>query len=79
LAQPRFLTITLPQAFRTAPERLHRARARYAEVADRWGRVPAADAPAVRLLAGVREITEQGAQYYLSIQGGVLPAAYTSE
>ncbi|MEU8898639.1 PEP/pyruvate-binding domain-containing protein [Nocardia sp. NPDC048505] len=76
LAQPRFLSRTLPELLRTAPERWRTARDRYRAVADRWTSV---EQPAERLLDGIGEITDEAARYYLTIQGSALPAAYLSE
>ncbi|GAA2432389.1 PEP/pyruvate-binding domain-containing protein [Actinomadura vinacea] len=77
LAQPRFLAVTLPRRLRTAPQRWREAHAAYAAVIDRRRAVD--ETSAAELLAGVREIVEVAARYYLTIQGGVLPAAYMSE
>ncbi|GAB2727024.1 PEP/pyruvate-binding domain-containing protein [Nocardia thraciensis] len=79
LAQPRFLATTLPRYLRTAPRRWRRARTAYDDTAARWRAVDLDAEPAERLLAGVREIVDQAARYYLTIQGGALPAAYMSE
>ncbi|WP_329405769.1 PEP-utilizing enzyme [Nocardia vinacea] len=79
LAQPRFLSSTLPRHLRTAPQRWRTAHDSYRQAADRWEGVDLPTAPAEQLLTGVREIVERAAQYYLAIQGGALPAAYISE
>ncbi|WP_433366347.1 PEP/pyruvate-binding domain-containing protein [Streptosporangium sp. CA-115845] len=79
VAQPLFLTTTLPRGLRTAAERWRQAHAAYAGVAARWGAVDMGTAPASELLAGAREIVEEAARYYVAIQSGVLPAAYISE
>ncbi|MFC4122418.1 PEP-utilizing enzyme [Nonomuraea zeae] len=76
MAQPRFLTVTLPGRLRTAPERWREAHARYTALAER---LQAIDMPATELLANVQELVEEAARYYLTIQSGVLPAAYLSE
>ncbi|MFI6737498.1 PEP/pyruvate-binding domain-containing protein [Nonomuraea sp. NPDC050451] len=79
VAQPRFLTFTLPKGLRTAPERFRKAHADYAAVAARRGAADVEAAPAGELLSGVREIVETAAHYYGAAQSGVLPAAYMSE
>ena len=79
LAQPRFLAVTLPRSLRTAESRWREAHMRYAELDARWCDTDVSCAPAVRLLDGARELVDEAARYYLAIQGGVLPAAYTSE
>lgn len=76
---PRFLAVTLPRQYRTAEPRWRNARANYAAVDDRWHAADLATTLAVDLLRGVCEIVDEAARYYLTIQGGVLPAAYTSE
>ncbi|MEV6136861.1 PEP/pyruvate-binding domain-containing protein [Nocardia sp. NPDC051990] len=79
LAQPRFLTRTLPRYLRTAAQRWRTAHDSYRATADRWQSNGIATAPAARLLTGMREIVDEAADYYLTIQGGAIPAAYLSE
>ncbi|GGL12210.1 PEP/pyruvate-binding domain-containing protein [Nocardia jinanensis] len=79
LAQPRFLTTTLPRYLHSAPQRWSESRDRYRETSRTWRELDSADLSADRILAGVREIVDEAAAYYLTIQGGALPAAYTSE
>ncbi|GAB2668687.1 PEP/pyruvate-binding domain-containing protein [Nocardia goodfellowii] len=79
LAQPKFLSRTLPRLLRSAPERWRTARDRYRQVAGQWEGVDLTAEPAVRLLGGMAEIVDEAARYYLTIQGSALPAAYLSE
>jgi len=78
LAMPR-LIVTFPRYLRTSQPRWQEERSRYAEVVNRWQTTDLAAASAESLLDGVREITAEAAQYYLSVQSGILPAAYLSE
>jgi pyruvate,water dikinase len=64
---------------RSAEARWRAARARYAALVARWQDADLASAPAAELLRGVEAITEEAADYYLTIQGGILPEAYMSE
>ncbi|MBF6328129.1 PEP/pyruvate-binding domain-containing protein [Nocardia transvalensis] len=79
VASPPFVVRTLPQSFRTAPVRWRAARESYRRTASHWQAVDVTDTPAQRLLGGVRHLVDEAAEYYLTIQSGVLPAAYTSE
>ena len=45
----------------------------------RWEAVKLSRASAGELLVGTREILNTAASYYLTIQGGILPAAYMTE
>jgi pyruvate,water dikinase len=76
LALPR---VDLPGLLRTAKARWQAARAGYAAIVDRWRAADLATASAAGLLDGAREITAEAAQYYLTVQSGILPAAYMSE
>ncbi|MFB8275075.1 PEP-utilizing enzyme, partial [Nocardia colli] len=77
VAQPRFLAVTLPRALRASPQRWRAAHARYAKVtADQQGSYGAS---ATELLDGAKAIVDEAARYYLTLQGGVLPATYISE
>ncbi|HZR43073.1 MAG TPA: PEP/pyruvate-binding domain-containing protein [Ktedonobacteraceae bacterium] len=51
----------------------------YAKIVSRWENEDLRAVSATQLLDGVREIVDQTAQYYLTIQSGILPAAYMSE
>src|SRR5262249_24496647 len=55
------------------------ARTSFIAVVERWQKADLATTPAVALLAGAHEITAEAAQYYLSVQSGILPGAYMSE
>ncbi len=79
LALPRIIAVTLPRLLRSAQSRWQKSRARYAEVVNRWQTTDLATTSAEDLLNGVRDIATEAAQYYLSIQTGILPAAYMSE
>jgi pyruvate,water dikinase len=78
LAVPRILAVFLP-LLRTSEQRWQKARSRYAAVVNYWQTRDLATTSAAGLLGGARAITEEAAQYYLSVQGGILPAAYMSE
>ncbi|WP_107657883.1 PEP/pyruvate-binding domain-containing protein [Nocardia suismassiliense] len=79
LAQPRFLASTLPRALRTAPQRWRAGHTRYTEVTAEKNGLNPAQASATELLEAARAIVEEAARYYLTLQGGVLPATYISE
>src|SRR6266700_87910 len=79
LVLPRVLIVEFPRLMRTSRPRWEGERSRYAEVANRWQATDLANVPAGDLLGGVREITAEAAQYYLTVQSGILPAAYMSE
>ena len=64
---------------RTSRTRWQGARSRYAAVVDYWQTRDLATTSATNLLGGARAITDEAAQYYLSVQSGILPAAYMSE
>ncbi len=78
LTMPR-LFAALPGFLRTSQQRWQEARSRYAAVVDYWQARDLSTTPAAGLLGGVRAITDEAAQYYLSVQSGILPAAYMSE
>lgn len=78
LAMPRILALLLP-LLRTSQSRWQEERSRYAELVNRWQTTDLANASSGDLLNGVRNITVEAAQYYLSVQSGILPAAYMSE
>ncbi len=69
----------LPRLLRTTQARWQKARARYAAVVDYWQTRDLATTSAVGLLGGTRAIADEAAEYYLSVQSGILPAAYMSE
>ena len=78
LAVPRILAVFLP-LLSTSEQRWQNARSRYAATIDYWQTKDLATTSAAGLLGGVRAITDEAAQYYLSVQGGILPGAYMSE
>jgi len=78
LVLPR-VTVLFPRLMRTAQSRWQEARSSYAALVNRWQTTDLAGASAAALLAGVRDLTDEAAMYYLTIQGGILPAAYMSE
>jgi pyruvate,water dikinase len=78
LAMPRFLVAFIP-LLRTVRARWQEARSRYAEVVNHWQVMDLATTSAADLLNGARDITAEAAQYYLSVQSGILPGAYMSE
>jgi phosphohistidine swiveling domain-containing protein len=78
LTMPRLLAAA-PGLFTTSLQRWQASRSRYAAVVNYWQTRDLATTSAAGLLGGVRAITEEAAQYYLSVQSGILPAAYASE
>ncbi|HYL42111.1 MAG TPA: PEP/pyruvate-binding domain-containing protein [Ktedonobacteraceae bacterium] len=79
LAMPRLIAIVGSPLLRTSQTRWQESRSRYAEVVSRWQATDLATASADYLLTGARDIITEAAQYYLSVQSGILPAAYMSE
>lgn len=77
-AIPRLMVAFIP-FLRTAQPRWQEARSRYAEIVNHWQMLDLASTSATDLLNGARAITTEAAQYYLSVQSGILPAAYMSE
>jgi pyruvate,water dikinase len=55
------------------------ARPRYLQVTAKWAACDLHHMPATRLLDGAREIVQQAADYYVTIQSGILPSAFISE
>lgn len=78
LAVPRILAAFLP-LLRTSEQRWQKARSRYAGVVDYWQTRDLATTSAINLLGGAHAITDEAAEYYLTVQGGILPGAYMSE
>jgi pyruvate,water dikinase len=78
LAMPRLLA-TMPSLARSAQQRWQQARSTYAATVSRWQTTDLASASVANLLSGARAIVDEAAQYYLTIQSGILPAAYGSE
>ncbi len=79
LAMPRILAIELPRLLRSAQVRWQEARSRYRELAMHWQASDLTNTTARDLLNGVHTIVHEAADYYLSVQSGLLPAAYMSE
>lgn len=79
LIMPRMLSSLLPQLLRTSQGRWQEAHSRYEKIVKHWETTDITTSPAEYLLNGVREITAEAVQYYLTIQSGILPAAYISE
>jgi rifampicin phosphotransferase len=78
LAIPRLIAAG-SRLFRTSRPRWEEERSRYAEVVNHWQTMDLASVPAGDLLGGVRDITAEAGQYYLTVQSGILPTAYMSE
>src|SRR5215469_3281446 len=80
LMKPRVLTTVVPRMMYTARRRWEQeARPAYTAVVERWEAVKLSGASAAELLVGTREIPNAAASYYLTIQSGILPAAYLTE
>jgi pyruvate,water dikinase len=69
----------VPRLLRTAETRWQAAHTRYAEVVSRWEATHLPSTPATTLLQGAQVITARAAQYYMTIQSGILPNAYMTE
>jgi pyruvate,water dikinase len=68
-----------PRLLRTTESRWQKQRARYTVAVNYWQKRDLVTTAALDLLGGARAITDEAALYYLSIQSGILPAAYMSE
>ena len=79
LVTPYILVVKFPGFLRSSQARWQKERSKYAELAKKWQTKDLTSMSAKDLLDGVRVITDKAAQYYLTIQGGILPAAYMSE
>src|SRR5579884_140195 len=80
LTKPTVMVTVVPRLMYTAQQRWEQeARPAYKAVAERWEAVKLSRASAAELLVGTREILNAAASYYLTIQGGILPAAYLTE
>ena len=77
-AMPRFLSL-LPTLLPSARTRWQDERTHYQSLVERWDTADLAALPATTLLDGVCEITGEAAEYYITIQTGILPAAYMTE
>jgi pyruvate,water dikinase len=79
LVLPRLFASDLPRLLKSARARWQEEHPRYSEIVKRWQAEDLTMISAHDLLAGIREITNEAARYYLTIQSGLLPAAYMSE
>jgi pyruvate,water dikinase len=79
LALPGVLGGALPRLLKSAKTRWEQEHPRYSELVKRWQAEDLAATSAHDLLVGIREITDEASRYYLTIQSGLLPAAYMSE
>src|SRR5262249_34858694 len=71
--------VAFPRLLRTTESRWQKQRARYTAAVNYWQKRDLATTAALDLLGGARAIIDEAALYYLSIQSGILPAAYMSE
>nr|HET6903959.1 PEP-utilizing enzyme [Ktedonobacteraceae bacterium] len=79
-AKPTVLVAVVPRMMYTArPRWEQKARPTYKAVVERWQAVKLSGVSAAELLVGTREILNTAASYYLTIQSGILPAAYITE
>lgn len=78
LAMPRIFAM-LPSLLKSSEGRWKEARSRYTAIINQWQAADFATVSGERLLDGAHTITNIAAQYYLSIQSGILPASYMSE
>jgi len=79
-AKPTVLVAVVPRMMYTArPRWEQKARPAYKAVVERWEAVKLSRASTAELLVGTREILNTAASYYLTIQSGILPAAYITE
>ena len=80
LMKPKVLTTVAPRLMYTAQQRWEQeARPAYKAVVERWEAVMLSRASTAELLVGTRDILNAAASYYLTIQSGILPAAYLTE
>jgi phosphohistidine swiveling domain-containing protein len=79
LALPRIFFGELPRLLKSAKARWQQEHPKYSEIVRRWQAMDLTAISAHDLLSGIREITDEAAEYYLTIQSGLLPAAYMSE
>lgn len=79
LIMPRILFGEFPRLMRSSETRWQKARSTYMQVVTHWQTQDLVTTSAADLLNGVRDLTAQAAYYYLSVQSGILPAAYMSE
>src|SRR5437867_12056367 len=80
LMKPKVSTTVAPRLMYTAQQRWEqKARPAYKAVVERWEAVKLSRASSAELLVGTREILNAAASCYLTIQSGILPAAYLTE
>jgi len=80
LTKPTVMVSVIPRLMYTAQQRWEQeARPAYKAVVERWEAVMLSRASTAELLVGTREILNAAASYYLTIQSGILPAAYITE
>jgi len=79
VALPRVMWRGLRLVRRAQARWVDEARPGYAAVARAWAARDLGTTPAMQLLEGAREISLAAADHYLTIQSGILPAAYMSE
>ncbi len=75
---PRFLA-RLPSLLPSAKSRWQQDRLRYTALVEHWRTLELVAGKAAELLSGVRAISNEAAEYYITIQSGILPAAYMTE
>ncbi len=79
-AKPTVMVTVVPRMMYTARQRWEQeAHPAYKAVVERWEAVKLSRASTTELLVGTREILHAAASYYLTIQSGILPAAYITE
>ena len=80
LTKPTVMVSVIPRLMYTAQQRWEQeARPAYKAIVERWEAVKLSRASTAELLVGTREILNAAASYYLTIQSGILPAAYITE
>ncbi len=80
LTKPRVMVAVIPRMMYTAQQRWEQeARPAYKAVVERWEAVKLSRSSTAELLVGTRDILNAAASYYLTIQSGILPAAYLTE
>src|SRR2546430_10237615 len=80
LTKPTVMVAVIHRLMNTAHHRWEQeARPAHKAVVERWEAVKLSRASAAELLVGTREILNAAASYYLTIQSGILPAAYLTE
>ena len=75
----RFRTVLAHTLSRAETRWTDEARPRYVHAASEWAARDLSATPATALVGGAREIVRVAADYYLTIQSGILPSAFMSE